>query len=251
MLILRGFLIYYRLKTGYFEGVNHQNTIMHISSFGVLVSLIAYLIFPQHVFAQIPKEDNKQIVFNIQNEIVVMDGLFVVNKQASEIIKLPETPVIKDHALISINDPSTPATEPTTKNENKDKKPKPRTNTMALAKKTISTPTGTPEIPKKNGPVVITPGKEYQVVATAYSSTVDQTDNSPFITASGTHVHDGTLAANFLKFGTKVTIPDIYGDRIFTVEDRMRDNHKVDVWFSSREQALKFGVKRTRIVLVN
>lgn len=224
---------------------------MHISSFGVLVSLIAYLIFPQHVFAQTPKEDNKHVVFNIQNEIVMVDGLLVVNKQASEIIKLPETPIIKEHALVSVNNPVTPIIESDTKNKNNDKTAKPRANTIVAAKKTLNASAGTPEIPKQNGPVVITPGKEYHVVATAYSSTVDQTDSSPFITASGTHVRDGTLAANFLKFGTRVTIPDIYGDRIFTVEDRMRDNHKIDVWFSSREQALKFGVKRTRIVLVN
>jgi len=157
---------------------------MHISSFGVLVSFIAYLIFPQHVFAQTPKEDSKQIVFNIQNEIVMIDGLLVVNTQAPEIIKLPETPVIKEYAVMSINNPVTPITEPV-KDEGKENKPKPRTNAVAATKKTLGAPSGTPEISKPNGPVVITPGKEYHVVATAYSSTVDQTDSSPFITASG------------------------------------------------------------------
>src|SRR3990167_4180168 len=49
------------------------------------------------------------------------------------------------------------------------------------------------------------------VVATAYSSTPDQTDGSPFITANGLYVYDGLIAANFLPFGTRVKIPDHYG----------------------------------------
>ncbi|MBI2674482.1 MAG: 3D domain-containing protein, partial [Candidatus Yanofskybacteria bacterium] len=59
------------------------------------------------------------------------------------------------------------------------------------------------------------------VMASAYSSTPDQTDDTPFITAWGTQVRDGIIAANFLPFGTLVKMPDLYGDKIFTVEDRM------------------------------
>ena len=83
------------------------------------------------------------------------------------------------------------------------------------------------------------------VIVTAYSSTPDQTDSSPFITAMGSTVRDGIVACNFLKFGTKVKLPEMYGDKVFVVEDRMakRNSHKVDVWMPSREQALKFGVK--------
>lgn len=201
---------------------------MPILSFGVMVSIIAYFLFPQHTFAQIPKEDDKQIVFNTQNKSITPNGFFTIqDKETQAMLNLPELPAIDDSALIAINNPDTiltptPPSPPKPKNKN---------------------------ISKPNGPVIINHGKEYRVVATAYSSTVDQTDSSPFITASGTRVHDGTLAANFLKFGTKVKIPDIYGDRIFIVEDRMRDNHKIDVWFPSREQALKFGVKRTKIVV--
>jgi 3D (Asp-Asp-Asp) domain-containing protein len=86
-------------------------------------------------------------------------------------------------------------------------------------------------------------GSRVRVLATAYSSTVDQTDANPFYTASGTHVHPGTLAANFLPFGSRVKI----NDRIYTVEDRMnaRYNGKyiVDIWFPSRTEALQFGVR--------
>ncbi|MEA1936840.1 MAG: 3D domain-containing protein [Patescibacteria group bacterium] len=95
--------------------------------------------------------------------------------------------------------------------------------------------------PREN--IKIVPKKKMRVLATAYSSTVDQCDSSPFITANGTHVHDGTLAANFLKFGTKVKFPALYGDKIFIVEDRMRSNTKVDLWFSTRQEAINFGAR--------
>lgn len=87
------------------------------------------------------------------------------------------------------------------------------------------------------------------VLVTAYSSTPDQTDSSPFITASGTHVHEGTIACNFLDFGTYVRFPDLYGDRIFVVEDRMalRNSHKIDIWFGSRWEAIQFGVKYLKV----
>ena len=100
--------------------------------------------------------------------------------------------------------------------------------------------------PKENTKVIpkkIVPKKKMRVLATAYSSTVDQCDSSPFITANGTHVHDGTLAANFLKFGTKVKFPALYGDKIFIVEDRMRSNTKVDLWFPTRQEAINFGAR--------
>ena len=90
---------------------------------------------------------------------------------------------------------------------------------------------------------VIKPQRTMRVLATAYSSTVDQCDSTPFITANGTRVHDGTLAANFLKFGTKVKFPALYGDKIFTVEDRMKSNYKVDLWFPTRQEAINFGAK--------
>lgn len=91
------------------------------------------------------------------------------------------------------------------------------------------------------------------VVVTAYSSTPDQTDSTPFISASGTHVYDGMVACNFLRFGTRVRFPDIYGDKIFTVEDRMalKNSHKIDIWFDSREGAKQFGVKVLRVEVLS
>ena len=88
--------------------------------------------------------------------------------------------------------------------------------------------------------------------ASAYSSTPDQTDSTPFITACNTHVRDGIIAANFLPFGTKIKIPDIYGDKIFVVEDRMNRRywHKIDIWFPDRQSALEFGLKTVKIEIL-
>lgn len=93
--------------------------------------------------------------------------------------------------------------------------------------------------------------KRYMVI-TAYSSTPDQTDNTPFITASGTHVHDGTIASNIFPFGALVKFPRLYGDKIFVVEDRLapKNGHKIDIWFPTREAAKQFGVKITEVVVV-
>lgn len=108
-----------------------------------------------------------------------------------------------------------------------------------------------PQIVSVQGPVCPILNKKF-VVITAYSSTFEETDGSPFITASGSYVRDGIIAANFLKIGTKVKIPSLYGDKIFTVEDRMakKNSHKVDIWMPSKSAALQFGVKKAEIVVL-
>ena len=90
------------------------------------------------------------------------------------------------------------------------------------------------------------------VMVTAYSSTPDQTDSTPFITAAGTPVRDGVAACNFLKFGTRVRFPQLYGDKIFVVEDRMalKNSHKIDIWFPTRQQAKQFGVKWLKVEIL-
>jgi len=96
----------------------------------------------------------------------------------------------------------------------------------------------------------ITPASwSVEVRVTAYSSRVEETDDTPFVTASGTNVRPGVVAANWLPMGTKVRIPKIFGDRVFTVEDRMhkRNGDKLDVWFPTTEEALRFGTQVTRI----
>jgi 3D (Asp-Asp-Asp) domain-containing protein len=102
-----------------------------------------------------------------------------------------------------------------------------------------------------NLPLSETKEKKYikEVWITAYSSTEDQTDDSPFITASNKHVRPGIIAANFLPFGTKVKFPDLYGDEIFVVEDRMnkRYTNRVDIWMQERQDARNFGVQRVQM----
>lgn len=98
------------------------------------------------------------------------------------------------------------------------------------------------------------------VELTGYSSEVRQTNSQPFITASGHKVKDGIVAANFLEFGTKLRIPAYFGDKVFTVKDRMNSRFSypknssydgyVDIWFSSRRQAVNFGRVKAEIEIL-
>ena len=91
---------------------------------------------------------------------------------------------------------------------------------------------------------------------TAYNSEVAQTNDQPCITANGfdlcEHWTEDTVAANFLKFGTRIRIPDLFGDRVFVVRDRMnkRYQHRVDIWMKEKQDALNFGIKYARIEIL-
>lgn len=80
-----------------------------------------------------------------------------------------------------------------------------------------------------------------KILVTGYSSTPDQCWGNPFITASGTRVHVGTMACPpEYPFGTKVKIKDV---GVFVCEDRggaIKGNH-FDMWFTSRSKALAWG----------
>ena len=94
---------------------------------------------------------------------------------------------------------------------------------------------------------------QIKVLTTAYSSTLWETDSTPFLTASGSYVKDGIVANNLLPFGTKIRIPDVYGDKIFVVEDRMhwsKSPYYVDIWFPSNQEAKNYGVKTTFIEIL-
>lgn len=87
---------------------------------------------------------------------------------------------------------------------------------------------------------------------TAYASVPDETDDTPFTTAMGTEVHDGVVATNILPFGTKIQIPALFGNKIFTVEDRMNRRMKnvMDIWMPSKAKALRFGANYADVVIV-
>jgi 3D (Asp-Asp-Asp) domain-containing protein len=102
----------------------------------------------------------------------------------------------------------------------------------------------------------IEPRRVITAVMTAYSSDVAQTDSTPCIPADSTYNlcenyeetgAQDTIAANFLPMGTKVKFPELYGDKIFTVRDRMNaryGNGRGDIWMPTRTEAKQFGVKR-------
>ena len=99
------------------------------------------------------------------------------------------------------------------------------------------------------------PGKPEQVskflmYVTAYSSSVDETDSTPHVTASGTRTRDGVVASNLFPIGTKVKIP--FGEKVLVVEDRMhnRFTDRIDVWMPSKWSALRFGKQRAAVEIV-
>ncbi len=95
--------------------------------------------------------------------------------------------------------------------------------------------------------------KTVKMMATAYSSSVDETDDNPLITASGQTVADGIIANNMLPFGTKVRIPQLYGNKVFTVQDRMnsrKGNYQIDIWKASKQEARDFGAKVIEIQIL-
>lgn len=107
----------------------------------------------------------------------------------------------------------------------------------------------TSEIPLLS--TTLEPGATVRVLATAYSSSASQTDSSPYRTASGTRVHPGTLAANFLPFGAVVMI----NGQEYAVEDRLNSRYNnrliVDRWFPSQADAFAFGVQVVELKLVS
>lgn len=94
--------------------------------------------------------------------------------------------------------------------------------------------------------------KTITVVITAYSSSPEETDGTPFITASGSYTRDGVAASNFLKFGTKFRVPELFGNRVFTIEDRMNQRYddRIDIWFLEKESAKKFGKQMAKIEIL-
>ena len=100
-----------------------------------------------------------------------------------------------------------------------------------------------------NNPSIYTPkpeNKKIRAILTAYSSSIDETWGDPYITASGERVRDGVIANNCLPFGTIVEIKGMY----FEVLDRKNSRYGCewfDIWQSSKQNALNFGIKKDYI----
>ncbi len=98
--------------------------------------------------------------------------------------------------------------------------------------------------------------KSYKMPVTAYNSLPGQTDSTPCLTANDfnlcEHDTEDVIAANFLPFGAKVRIPELFGDRIFTVVDRMnaRYYYRVDVWLKDHGEAVRLGLKYATVEVI-
>lgn len=104
-------------------------------------------------------------------------------------------------------------------------------------------------------------GKEVEV--SAYSPTVDQTDDRPREMASGKEIYEGAIATGdrTIPFGTQIYIPEL--DRVFIVEDRMDKRYqpkiykktRFDILFpeegeKGREKAIQHGVQNYTYVII-
>jgi len=106
-----------------------------------------------------------------------------------------------------------------------------------------------------------------RILSTAYNSEENQTDSTPFITASGERVHDGTLALSrdmiraenemMKRMGYNPTATITYGDTVdliyvkrMVVHDTMnkRYTNRADIWMDSINDAREWGVRDVYIV---
>tara|TARA_Y100000310_G_scaffold69685_1_gene65233 strand:- start:555 stop:1001 length:447 start_codon:yes stop_codon:yes gene_type:complete len=88
--------------------------------------------------------------------------------------------------------------------------------------------------------------EEILATITGYSSSFDETDETPFITASGARTREGIIACpRNIEFGTEIIIDG----KSYTCEDRLslKYDNRFDVWFASKEKAIEFG-KQEKIV---
>lgn len=100
-------------------------------------------------------------------------------------------------------------------------------------------------------PIVLVKGSILGVTASAYSSTVSQTDADPFTTASGARVRSGIIAANFLPLGTVVEIDS----QQYVVDDRLNVRYnnvpQVDIWMPTTTQAFSYGIRTTALKIIS
>ncbi|MBI4021896.1 MAG: 3D domain-containing protein [Candidatus Andersenbacteria bacterium] len=92
------------------------------------------------------------------------------------------------------------------------------------------------------------PGTTLAVTSTAYAPSPYQTDRTPCLTAAGTRVRPGTVAANWLPLGTLLNI----NGEVYIVEDRMHPRYQqsIDIFFPSTSQALEFGRRLLTISII-
>jgi 3D (Asp-Asp-Asp) domain-containing protein len=92
--------------------------------------------------------------------------------------------------------------------------------------------------------------EEITATITQYTPRPEETDSTPFITASGKRVEEGMIANNCLEFGTIVEIENEF----YVVEDRMNKrfgcNH-FDILVFDLGKAIEFGKRNTTVTVYN
>ena len=133
----------------------------------------------------------------------------------------------------------------------------------------VRKPVAKPAAPRR---IVQRVGPSYMLKSTAYNSLANQTDRTPFITATGARTRFGVIALSrdmlrSVPYGSLVRIEDLgswssgrgrglynrmLSKVLFQVEDTMhpRKVRTVDVWFYSRSQALQWGARQVRLTIV-
>jgi 3D (Asp-Asp-Asp) domain-containing protein len=127
-----------------------------------------------------------------------------------------------------------------------------------------------PEARVAEGPVA---NPVFSVRGTAYNSMVSQTNDQPFITATGQRTGWGIVAVSRdllggdLPYGTLVRLrdlgnyhngrgagayQDLLDETVFVVEDTMhpRKRNQIDLWFADYGSALAWGVRHLEVEVV-
>lgn len=84
-----------------------------------------------------------------------------------------------------------------------------------------------------------------EVIATAYTSSKEECDSDPYISASGQRVFWGMIATDKkFRFGTKFYIP--FFQKTFIALDRggKIKGNRIDIWMPTKTEAMKFGIKK-------
>lgn len=83
---------------------------------------------------------------------------------------------------------------------------------------------------------------------TSYSSSIYQTDSTPFLTAHQTTVDEQTVACpRYIPFHTKVVIQD----KEYECLDRMniRYKNRFDIWMPTKKLAKIWGIKKLEVII--
>jgi 3D (Asp-Asp-Asp) domain-containing protein len=111
----------------------------------------------------------------------------------------------------------------------------------------------------------------FTVKATAYTSSIRETDSTPHITATGARTRMGVIAVSRdllrgIPYGSRVLLQDLGSvkgrgvgrfnyllrNRVFIVEDTMnpRIKNRIDIWMPNRRLALNFGARKLQVTVL-